>query len=228
MKRFYKEVSVGEDFSVRLDGRPVKTPKKAVLAFPTRAMAELVAEEWRAQGDEIAAATMAQTKCANTAIDKVAGREGRVAEDLLAYAHDLLCYRAVSPSGLVARQSAGWDPLIAWAAERFGARLRTGFGVVPIDQDEATVAALRRALAAYDAFALTALHGIAAILGSLVLALALAEGRLEADEAFALSRIDEDYQAERWGRDAEAEAGVRDRKAELAALAAFLKLAVRR
>jgi chaperone required for assembly of F1-ATPase len=228
MKRFYKEVSVGEDFSVRLDGRPVKTPKKKVLALPARAMAELVAEEWRAQGEEIAAAAMVRTKCANTAIDKVKGRETETAESVLAYVSDLLCYRAASPSGLVARQSAGWDPLIDWAAERFGAHLRTGFGVVPIDQDEAAVAALRHALASYDAFALTALYGVAAILGSLVLALALAEGRLEADEAFALSRIDEDYQAERWGRDAEAEAGVRARKAELAALAAFLKPAVRR
>jgi chaperone required for assembly of F1-ATPase len=228
MKRFYKDVAVGDDFSVLLDGRPVKTPKKTVLALPTRAMAELVAEEWRAQGEEIAAAAMVRTKCANTAIDKVKDREEITAESVLAFANDLLCYRAESPSGLVARQSAGWDPLLDWAAERFGARLRTGFGVVPIDQDEAAVAALRRALAAYDAFALTALYGVVAILGSLVLALALAEGRLDADEAFALSRIDEDYQAERWGRDSEAEARARDRKAELVALAAFLEPAVRR
>ena len=45
---------------------------------------------------------------------------------------------------------------------------------------------------------------IAQACGSLVLALALAQGRIGADEAFALSQLDESYQIERWGEDAEA------------------------
>ena len=55
-KRFYTDVTVegeGDGFAVKLDGRSVKTPGKKLLALPTRAAAELVAEEWRAQGETI-------------------------------------------------------------------------------------------------------------------------------------------------------------------------------
>jgi chaperone required for assembly of F1-ATPase len=44
------------------------------------------------------------------------------------------------------------------------------------------------------------------ISGSLVLALAVTDRRLSAEEAWRLSRLDEHWQAEVWGRDDEADA----------------------
>ena len=43
MKRFYKAAAVTGDaapFGVALDGRPLRTPARALLAVPTRALAE--------------------------------------------------------------------------------------------------------------------------------------------------------------------------------------------
>ncbi|GAA0557333.1 ATP12 family chaperone protein [Rhizomicrobium electricum] len=206
MKRFYKEVSVSAaPFRILLDGRPVKTPARAPLELPTLAFAEAIAEEWREQGDEIAPDAMVLTKLANTALDRVAPMREGVIGQVMGFLNDLLCYRAEHPAELVTMQSAEWDPLLDWAAERYGVRLRTRPGIVHFAQSDEAVAAFRRAVEAYDPFALTALATVAPILGSLVLALALAEGRLDAEAAFSLSQLDERFQVERWGRDTEAE-----------------------
>ncbi len=227
MKRFYKEVSVAGDgpFAIHLDGRSVKTPKRAVLSLPTRSLADAIAEEWRTQGDEVNPATMHLTKLANTAIDRVADRREDVIAQIMAYTNDHLCYRVSTPADLAARQDAEWNPLLAWAAERFGARLTTQVGMTHFAQPEEAVAALRRAVEAYDPFVLTGLHNAATILHSLVLSLALAEGRLSAGEAFMLSQLDERYQAERWGEDQEAMARAKALAAELALTERFIRLA---
>jgi chaperone required for assembly of F1-ATPase len=229
MKRFYKDVQVSAAdgrYAVLLDGRAIKTPKRAVLALPTKSLAEAVAEEWRAQGEEVNPLAMHLTKLANTAIDRVHGRESEVVEQILAYANDLLCYRAASPADLAARQEAEWGPLLGWAAERFGARLQTGEGVMHFAQPGEAMAALRRAVEAYDPFLFAAQYAAASMLGSLVLMLALAEGRLTAETAFALSQLDERYQAERWGEDEQASARAAGLLAELKAVERFLRLAI--
>jgi chaperone required for assembly of F1-ATPase len=206
MKRFYKEVTVSAaPFRILLDGRPVKTPARAPLELPTQALAEAVAEEWRVQGDEIVPDAMVLTKLANTALDRVAPMREGVIGQVTGFLNDLLCYRAEHPADLVAMQSAEWDPLLDWAAERYGVRLQTRPGILHFAQSNEAVAAFRRAVEAYDPFALTALATVAPVLGSLVLTLALAEGRVDAAAAFALSTLDERYQTERWGKDAEAE-----------------------
>lgn len=198
---------------------------RAPLALPTNALADAVAEEWRSQGDEIKPFEMPLTKLANTAIDRVVGDPAAAIDMTLSYANDNLCYRAAAPADLAARQAAAWDPLLAWAEERFGARLATQIGVTHFAQRPEAVAALRRAVEVQPPFALAALHNAATILGSLVLALALAEGRLTAAEAFALSQLDERYQAERWGEDAEAAHRAARLAAELADSARFIQLA---
>ncbi|MDE2183786.1 MAG: ATPase [Alphaproteobacteria bacterium] len=229
MKRFYATVAVGMSgpgrFSVLLDAKPLKTPRKAGLLLPSRELAEAIAGEWRGQGVEIDSAGMVLTKCANTAIDQVTGHEAAVVDDIVAYANDLLCYRAETPVELLARQQNAWDPLLAWFQVRFGIALRTGTGVSPIRQDEAAIATLRAAVGRHGAFVLTALHRVVALCGSLVLGLGLLEGRLTAEEAFAASRVDEAYQAEKWGRDALAEQRAGAILAELGAAARFLQLA---
>jgi chaperone required for assembly of F1-ATPase len=226
MKRFYKDVTIREakGWMVLLDGRPIKTPRRADLALPTRGLAEAIADEWRGQGDEVKPASMPLTRLANTAIDRVFGHEADVMEKVLAFANDHLCYRAAAPADLAARQDAAWNPLLDWAAERHGARLTTTTGVTPITQPEGSVAALRTAVAGLDPFTLAGLHNAVTILGSLVLGLALADRRLTAEEAFALSQLDERYQTEHWGADNEAAARTRSLAAELAAAAQFMAL----
>jgi chaperone required for assembly of F1-ATPase len=219
-KRFWTEVQVileGEGFAVTLDGRSVRTPLKAPLVMPTRGFAEEVAAEWAAQGERLDPNTMPATRLANAAIDKVGAQRDEVVDLLSAYGGtDLLCYRAEGPAKLVERQRAAWDPLLAWAAEALGADLATGAGVMPVAQAEEDLGRLREPLEAMDDFALAAFHDLVALSGSLVLALAVAEGRLSAEEAWRLSRLDEEFQIEEWGEDEEAaEASARRRQAFL-------------
>jgi len=208
MKRFYKAVSVAPaegGFAVLLDGRPVKTPGRNALILPSEKLAQAIAAEWRGQGDDVVATTMPLLRLANTVIDGIAANRQEVIGAILRFAeNDLLCYRAHQPPELVARQAAGWNPLLDWAAQKHGANMRVAGGLTHADQPAEALGALRRALDACDAFTLGALHVIASITGSTILALAVADGVISGPRAFALSRIDETYQAEKWGEDAEA------------------------
>jgi chaperone required for assembly of F1-ATPase len=169
-------------------------------------MAEAIAAEWRAQRDVIDPATMPVTGLANSAIDGVAARMAETREAVLAYAGtDLLYYRAGEPEGLVARQRALWDPLLAWAEERHGVRFVLAEGVMHVAQPEATLAALAADLARCDdPFRLAGLHLATTLTGSALIAFALAEGAIEAERAWAAAHVDEDWNVAQWGEDAEA------------------------
>ncbi len=209
-KRFYKHaeaVTAGGSHSVTLDGRPVRTPAKADLLVPTRALATAIAAEWNAQGNSVDRRTMVQMQLACTAIDGVAPDSGGVVDTLVAYAEtDLLCYRAEGPPSLVERQAAAWQPLLAWAERRYGVQFAVTSGIVPVEQPPETLRRVRDVVAALDPFRLTGLQVLVGSLGSLVLALAVLESQIPAAEAFALSQLDEEHQAAQWGTDEEAEA----------------------
>lgn len=228
MKRFYKTaeaVPENESWSVRLDGRPIKTPARKTLALPTRALAEAVAAEWRSQGDGIDPRSMPLTGLANAAIDRVAPDPAAFARDLARYAEgDLLCYRADHPPELVARQAASWDKLLAWARGRYDIAFEIVTGIIHRPQPPATVARLAEAVAARDPFALAGLSPLVAISGSLLIALALAEGAIEPDAAFDAAHLDELFQAEQWGEDALAIEAREARRRDFNAAARFLTL----
>jgi len=206
MKRFYKDVSLAPaqgGFCVLLDGKPVKTPARNALLLPTEALAGAIATEWQSQGEAIIATTMPLLRLANTVIDGVVANRAEVTNAILRFGeNDLLCYRAHQPPELVARQRIGWDPLLTWVRQRHGAQMRLAEGLTHVDQTPDALLALRQALEEEGPFALGALHVIASITGSAVLALAVAAGFITGEDAFVLSRIDETYQAEKWGEDA--------------------------
>ena len=224
MKRFYKEVAVA-DGAILLDGKPVKTPARAALMLPTPALAQAVAAEWRAQGDEIDPRTMRLTGLGNAAIDRVAPDMAAFVRPLAAYAEsDLLCYRADAPPELVARQAEAWDPLLDWARRRFDVHFTVTNGIIHAPQPDATVSRLGEALGAYDAFHLAGLAPIITIGGSLVTALALAESEVDPDSAFDLTHLDELWQARRWGEDKLALEARAIRKLDFMAAAELLAL----
>ena len=83
------------------------------------------------------------------------------------------------------------------------APLRITQGVIPVAQAPDSLSRLTDRVAALSDFELAGLHDLVAISGSLVLALAVAEGRLEPEAAFDLSRVDNRWQSDLWGADAE-------------------------
>ena len=228
MKRVYREVTArvaAGGFGVALDGRPMRTPAKNELIVPTEALAAAIAAEWNAQRDEIRPATMPLTRLAATAIDRTTNQREQIVAETANYAGtDLVCYRAEDPPELIARQQAVWGALVEWAMLRYDAALAVTSGIIPTRQSPEALNAFAGAVAAQDDFHLTALHALTAACGSLVIALALFEGRLDAEAAFAASQLDETFQIELWGEDAEAAARRRALADDITAAARFAEL----
>lgn len=226
IRRFYDAVAVealGGGFVVTLDGRQARSSQGAPLAIPTRSLAEAVADEWRSQTQTIDLGSMRLTRLAHEALDGADAGRDTIVEAILGFARtDLLCYRVSEPPALAERQVAAWQPLLDWASEACGARLRVTHGVMPVEQPAGAVDALRGTLEARSAFALVAIASAAQAAGSLVVALALASGRIGAEDAFGISQLDENFQMERWGTDSDALARRERTRAEIHAAAAFI------
>lgn len=209
-------------FAILLDGRAVRTPSGRPLVLPHEALAEAIAGEWEAQGEELDPRAMRLTGLANTAIDGVMGREAMIIEEILRFgASDTILHRAEAPAGLVEAEKAAWDPVLAWAEAALGARLRPVSGIRPAEQPADALARLREAVAGQDAFVLTACHTMTALLGSLLLALAHMHGALDLDAAWAAAHVEEDWQWARWGEEEEARARRAARYADMAAASRF-------
>jgi chaperone required for assembly of F1-ATPase len=233
IKRFYKSASAapapdthpGGGFTVLLDARPLRTPAKAPLVMPSAALAAAVAEEWQGQEGEVDPQGMPLNALACTAIDVVRPQREQIIADLVGFGgHDLLCYWTDEAGELLRRQQQAWQPLLDWAAEDLGAPLKKTCGIVSQPQPEESLRALQRAIQAHDDLALTGLAAAAKSAASVILGLALARGRIDAEEAFRLSQLDELYQAERWGEDAEAAARRAALRQELLSARRFLDL----
>ncbi len=208
MKRFYSAVAVAttaDGSVVTLDGRAVRTPVGQLLCVANPRLAEAMADEWQAQRERIEPRSMPLTQLVSTAIDRVAVHRPAIIQELVNYgATDLLCYRAELPRDLAEHQERVWQPVVDWAAVDLGAELVVTAGILHMAQPAATVARLRALIERYDDLPLTALQSIVAATGSLLLGLAMMEGRLGADQTFAASQLDELYQVELWGEDPEA------------------------
>lgn len=209
MRRFYRNATVagGEGgHQVLLDGRPLRTPAKRRLVAPSAGLAEAIAAEWQAQEERIEPARMPLTRMASTVLDQMPGRRGPAIEELAEYAGtDLLCYRAAEPLELVRRQRQAWQPLLDWVAGAHGARLTVTTGLLPVAQPEPMVGRLRALLEELDDWPLVGVHAATTALGSLVLALALRAGQIDATSAIEASLLDELFEIERWGQDVEIE-----------------------
>lgn len=228
MKRFWKTAETVPDeagWAVRLDGRPVRTPARALLVVPGEALARAIAAEWDAQGEAIDARTMPMTGFANATLDRVLPALGAFRGQVAAYAEsDLLCYRAEAPDALIARQRALWDPLLDWARSTHGVDFAVTSGIVPVDQPARTLAALRGAIEALDPWLLAPAATLTQIGGTLVGTFALFAGAIEADALFDAASLDELWQAEQWGEDAEAAARLAGRRAEFLDAARYCAL----
>jgi len=216
MKRFYKQAAVAPaegGYAVLLDGKPIHTPAKTTLVVKSRKLAEAMAEEWQTEDEEINLTDLHLTRLAGTVIDLIEPRRAQIIAEIAKYAAtDLLCYRAESPPELAARQHAAWQTHLDWAGSRY-APLAVTQGIAPLEQAPEALESYRAAVAAHDSMILAALYVATSALGSLVLALALIEGRIDAEQAFTTSQLDESFQIERWGEDDEAarrRAGLKD------------------
>jgi chaperone required for assembly of F1-ATPase len=229
MKRFWREVTVGEadgGWRVLLDGRPIRTPRGAAQVVPNATLAEAMAEEWRAQGDEVDPVLFRLRDMADYAIDVVETDRAALVTELLAYAEtDTLCYRADPDEPLYRRQLDVWEPLLAAFEAREQVRLERVSGVLHRDQPEATMASLRERLNALDPFVLAGVNTMAALAASLCVALSALDPQADLDRLWQAASLEELWQAELWGVDEQAEARRIRRFADFSAAAGFARLA---
>ena len=225
MKRFWSDVSVvavDDGFGVTLDGRPLKTPARVPLAVPARALAEAIAEEWQAVGETIDPRAMPITGLANAAVDRV---DGQLVAGITRYAEsDHLCYRAADPAPLVALQVKAWDPLLAWARQRYEVEFATCDGIIHVAQPSETIARLSDAVTGLDRFRLAALSPLVTIGGSLVAGLAVLEKEVAPEAIWDAVSLDERWQLDQWGSDEEAEAMLDAKRRDFLSAARFLEL----
>lgn len=228
MKRFYKLVEarpVEDGWHIALDGRMVRTPARAPLLLPTQAIADAIAAEWDAQGDDLDPLTMTATGFANAAIDQVAPNHENFAAGIARYAEtDLLCYRAENPQPLIARQASEWDPWLGWARARYDVGFRVTSGIVHVAQPAETLSRLAAIVAAHGAFTLAPLSTLVTLTGSLVLGLAIVDGHTDSDEIWNAAELDSLWQAELWGQDAQAQAQADAHRREFDAAVAFCRM----
>lgn len=229
MKRFYKEVSVAERdgaWQVTLDGRPIKTVGGKPQLVPTRALAEALAAEWAAQGEEIDPASFVLRDMADYALDVIGRERDEAIASLLPYAEtDTLCYRADPEDALFEKQNEVWEPVLTAAEQRHGLRMQRVSGIMHKPQPPESLAVLRARLEAADAFTLAALRNMSSLAASLLIALEALEADAEIEALWAAASLEEEWQADLWGRDWEAEER-RDKRAKAFALSAeFVRMA---
>ena len=225
VKRFYKAAHATAEGAIALDGRPVRTPGRQALAVPSAALAEAIAAEWNGQSEQIDPRSMPLTGLANAAIDRIGADPNAFARSLAVYGEsDLLCYRAEAPARLVERQAVAWDPLLAWARRRYDIDFEVTSGIVHRPQSSFTVERLASAVHACNPFELAGLSPLVTVSGSLVIALALAEGAVDPETGWAAASVDEQWQAEQWGEDEEAAKVLALRRRDFEAGHRFLRL----
>ena len=229
MKRFYKEATATEadgGWQILLDGRPVRTPARALLILPNAALGEAVAQEWAAQGEEIDPASMPMTGIANAALDHVTPDPAAFAAPIIAYGEsDLLCYRAEGPEVLVQRQEAAWSPLLGWAEAHYGAHFAVTSGILHVAQPQETLKRMAEAVLALPPFLLAPLSTLVTMSGSLIIGLAAVERAFPLQELWQAAELDELWQAEQWGDDDQALERRAQRHEEFMTVARFADLA---
>ncbi len=229
MKRFYSDVSVspaGGGHAITLDGRPVKTPQRNALALPTSALAEAVADEWAAQGEDIIPASMPLTGLAQGALDQVASERARIVGRIAAFADsDMLYYRAnEGQQALVDHQALRWDPLLDWARQRYDVSFNLVYGIRYEPQPAEAIERLTAAVEAQDDFTVAAMLSLVGLSGSLIATLALVEQQFDSARLWPLVNLEELWQEQQWGRDEQAAATRGIKQAEFEAAARFLDL----
>lgn len=227
MKRFWREAATARNdlgWQVALDGRPIKTQGGNPLVLPNKALADLLAGEWEAQGEEIDPASFRHRDTADFAIDVVAPDRAAAIAALLRYAEtDTLCYRADPDEPLWKRQQEVWEPLLAACEAREGVRLQRVSGVMHRPQDAAALEKLRTRLEGCDDFTLAALTTLASLAASLTIALAALEPDADGEALWDAANLEEDWQADLWGRDWEAEERRERRKGDFLGAMVFAR-----
>lgn len=189
-----------------LDQKPLCDSRKRVLIIPGPAVAEKMAQEWRAQETRIHFETMPITSLFFAAYNGLCLDIAYVQEEIMKYsAHDLLFVRASYPAELYVQQKRLWTPILLWAEEKWNITFLTTRTLSAPVQAEETLETLHTIVVAQAPFPLArvALYRMITGTGSVLLSLATLFKVCSPKEAWKLSHLESAHQHQLWGRDRE-------------------------
>ncbi|KAG2020768.1 hypothetical protein CC2G_006073 [Coprinopsis cinerea AmutBmut pab1-1] len=207
MKRFWKEVGIGkkgDDFTVTLDKRALKTPSGNTLLLPSNKglVAALIAAEWDHQETLLKPHALPMTSIVSRAIDSLAEDSTRqeVEKTLLNYLEtDTVCFFHDDPEPLHRLQTKYWVPLIDWARSALGLEIAVSNSVLSPNQPRKTIEEASKLIRALDRWELAALERATIATKSLIIGLALVKKHLTVEGAALAASVEVDSQIERWG-----------------------------
>ena len=203
MRKFFEQATV-EDGAVLLDGKALTTPAKNKVILPNHALAQAVADEWNAVGEQIDKNKLPLTGMASLAIDIAEPRRNELLVELLEYGEtDLLFYHDMDEE-LTQLQRTQWQPWINHAQVEFGTRYEVTQSIMPITQALENQAKHLAKLETLDAWNLALLAAVVKPTTSLILGWFFVQNKLDVDEIFALSRLEESHNITKWGEDSDA------------------------
>ena len=214
-KRFYKEVatarSAGRAFASLLDGKPIRTPSRAIVAAADRAGSPRRSPpNGEAQGESLDPMTMPMTRLANSVVEGVIGARGRRRRrfgEIFRDRFDLLSRGASGRAGRARGRRHG----TACCIGRRTRSARTSFWrkASSMRRNRRLRSPPRAPRCRGQAWPLAACHVVTTLTGSALLALALWHGACNPDEVWSAAHVDEDWNVEQWGVDEEVVAAPR-------------------
>lgn len=223
MKRFFEKATV-DNGAVLLDGKSLNTPAKHQVMLPNQALAQAIADEWNAQGNEIDKNTLPLTGMASLAIDIAAPRRNELLVELLDYGDtDLLYYRS-DDEALNQQQHVKWQPWLNNAQVVFGTRYEATNSIMPITQAPENHEKHLALIETLDQWQLALLAAVVKPTTSLILGWFFVQGELDDAKMFELSQMEEAFNHAQWGEDAEAKQKADAIRADLATAAHWRSL----
>ena len=186
-------------------------------------MSLLVANEWDKQDEYIRPSLMPLTRLFNVAVEQTPNNRQILIAEARKYGEtDTLCYREDKVRLHREEQEKKWSPILEWAASR-NVFLKKTTSIMAIKQEESSLIAIEKYASELCNLKLTLFLHLVSVYGSVVLAMAVMEARLNGDEAFNLSRLDQTWQQKYWGEDEEDAVRIINLRAEINDLCKILK-----
>ncbi|CAG5115259.1 unnamed protein product [Candidula unifasciata] len=204
LKKFYKKATIATSdgwYEINLDKRKLRTPHGNIFKVPSEPLALAVATEWNTQDKIVNRQAMHLTSLSNTALENPLHKTRKeMTEAIIHFLEtDTICYRLTDPPELAKLEHDLWDPILEWAAQRYGIEITPTYSIDPPKVSEESKDIIRRHLLSYSDWALFGYHYAVDTIKSLLIIMALVDKHITVETAVDLARLEQVFQTNHWG-----------------------------
>ena len=202
-KKFWKSIKLikkNSEFGILLDKHLLKTPQKKVFLVSNKTIAENLLKEWTKIDGEINFHNMPITQICFASLDREVKDKVILQNKLIEYGMtDLLFYRDGLGTELEKLQSKSWNKLLDWTKSEFKLNFNISNSLMPVKQPLINQRIFSKEINKLDCFSLTAISEIITLTGSLIIGLLILKKQILPNQAWSLSKVDEEWQRSKWG-----------------------------